>query len=766
MKQFRIIGIRILEDCDINIRKILKENTTYFFCKGYKVSEISAQFIERIEPSPKKNIYDVEGIDKKTGTPRIVNVSVSAIVGKNGDGKSTLIEIMMRILFRLTKYNNKKDSGLRAILYFEIGQDIYSIECNDNKIRSRKNDTLLKQLKEVRQLCYTLIINYSLYSYNLITDSYLANMVIDLFHDEDLDKIPMLIHPSRDYNDTINIQELLRLTNSRLLAIYSLSKKAREIDNSNIAIGFAYNINNLGPETLSDPLVYLLGIVNDSNDQNKHLKKYSLFNINTNCHYSISYPFIPEHKEQARQVINEIDRLLLSNRDIIKFIDSLDLMIEKPIKDQIQMLSSCYNNEPINSKNAQNTISIEVILLIIVILRAWEYAINDYLVCDLKLNEILQKVQEDNFQLNANESSALFVFSKILLEDTFLNVFYSLLNIDSICNILNSTSIDECEALTSLKEPINKIFMDGTKKERHDFNLSVNFLKKRNNSFFHEKRWSSRYKHFISFDKLYERIKGDKIEVSLNDIADNMPCSKIFEGQVVWGKKSLANNSTNLFESVLMSSGELQLLSAIGSIVFYIRSIDKDIPWTNDSQYRHINLILEEIELYYHPEYQRIFLYMLLQNIQNIELERIESINIIFVTHSPFILSDISQKNILFLKNGLDCGGEISVNPFAANVNEILCQSFFLDKGFMGELAKTKIQSLISFLRNEDTIADEYWDTTTARSFIEEIGEPLLSHNLMELYAQKYSTESDNLITWHEKQIEKLKKQKEDNHTK
>ena len=38
----------------------------------------------------------------------------------------------------------------------------------------------------------------------------------------------------------------------------------------------------------------------------------------------------------------------------------------------------------------------------------------------------------------------------------------------------------------------------------------------------------------------------------------------------------------------------------------------------------------------------------------------------------------------------------ISVNPYAANVNDILHQSFFLDKTFMGDYALERMQKLLS----------------------------------------------------------------------
>lgn len=67
-------------------------------------------------------------------------------------------------------------------------------------------------------------------------------------------------------------------------------------------------------------------------------------------------------------------------------------------------------------------------------------------------------------------------------------------------------------------------------------------------------------------------------------------------------------------------------------------------------------------------------------------------------------------------------------NPFAANVNDILYQSFFLSNGFMGEFAKQKIMKLIS---NKDK-----YDKLKARELIDLIGEPLLRDRLKDMWEE------------------------------
>ena len=79
------------------------------------------------------------------------------------------------------------------------------------------------------------------------------------------------------------------------------------------------------------------------------------------------------------------------------------------------------------------------------------------------------------------------------------------------------------------------------------------------------------------------------------------------------------------------------------------------------------------------------------------------------------------------------------LNPFAANVNDILHQSFFLDKGFMGEFARKKILSLVDSLKNGNNFHE--WNQEDARSFIEGLDEKLIRKLLMDLYKQCYEAD-------------------------
>lgn len=123
-----------------------------------------------------------------------------------------------------------------------------------------------------------------------------------------------------------------------------------------------------------------------------------------------------------------------------------------------------------------------------------------------------------------------------------------------------------------------------------------------------------------------------------------------------------------------LSSGERQFLFMMSSIIYHVMNI-KSVP-TSRVAYRYLNIVLDEVEMCFHPEYQRTFIYNLLNAIERLHLNTYCSFNIIITTHSPFLLSDIPQSNVLYMENGEVVDKSKMQNPFAANVNDILYQSF------------------------------------------------------------------------------------------
>lgn len=176
-------------------------------------------------------------------------------------------------------------------------------------------------------------------------------------------------------------------------------------------------------------------------------------------------------------------------------------------------------------------------------------------------------------------------------------------------------------------------------------------------------------------------------------------------------------NEQNIIPFWSLSSGERQIAYIISNFVYHIVNINS-VHYNNVDvvaklpllKYKYINVIFDEIELYFHPDLQRRFLFLIVEALKSIHIEHIEGINILLVTHSPFVLSDLPKSNVLALsKTNDDVVGE----TFCANIQEMLGQNFFMEYS-MGKIAQEQIEEIFRIYNhiagNEHIeISDEDW---------------------------------------------------------
>lgn len=149
-----------------------------------------------------------------------------------------------------------------------------------------------------------------------------------------------------------------------------------------------------------------------------------------------------------------------------------------------------------------------------------------------------------------------------------------------------------------------------------------------------------------------------------------------------------------------LSSGERQIAYTIGNLIYHLRNIESNSEDMNSNinhvsthKYGYVNVMLDEVELYFHPDLQRRFISLLLDSIKGLQLPSNYGINITLITHSPFVLSDIPDSNILCMsrtehKDAFD-------KTFAANIHDLFNNTFILPYT-IGEYAQRKITELTS----------------------------------------------------------------------
>ncbi|SIO32194.1 AAA family ATPase [Fibrobacter sp. UWB11] len=205
---------------------------------------------------------------------------------------------------------------------------------------------------------------------------------------------------------------------------------------------------------------------------------------------------------------------------------------------------------------------------------------------------------------------------------------------------------------------------------------------------------------------------------SLNDVDDCLPPPffdyELYVNKVENGEK--VNDKPIPYNQ--LSSGEIQLLQTLSIHAYHIGNL-LSVP-NGRIQYKNINLIFDELEVCLHPEYQCQFIYRLVEMLKALRKDD-ESIyfNVIIITHSPFVLSDIPLKQILFLEDGMQKNKKLKT--FGGNVGEMLYDSFFMDST-IGKFAEEKIKEIVRCIYNgvlskEDTVVKDVFNC---------IGDPVL----------------------------------------
>lgn len=175
-----------------------------------------------------------------------------------------------------------------------------------------------------------------------------------------------------------------------------------------------------------------------------------------------------------------------------------------------------------------------------------------------------------------------------------------------------------------------------------------------------------------------------------------------------------------------MSSGERALLNIMSRICF-ASQIENYMPGKGIQWNTNILLLIDEIDLYLHPEWQRRIVRDLLSLLRR--QFKGHYFQIILTSHSPIVLSDIPVENCIFLKkrsDGTVCQEERNAQTFGANIYTLYKDAFFLsdDKLAMGEFAQNKINQWI------DKIETGKFSEEEAYKIVGLIGEPLIRRNV------------------------------------
>lgn len=195
------------------------------------------------------------------------------------------------------------------------------------------------------------------------------------------------------------------------------------------------------------------------------------------------------------------------------------------------------------------------------------------------------------------------------------------------------------------------------------------------------------------------------------------------------------------YDFMSLSTGEQRLLRFFADI-YYCADKLKNNNETNV-------FLFDEMDLSWHPEWQRRMIdytYDLLKKIASSNENRNRKFNLIFTTHSPFILSDMPKDNVIFLDEGNNITKDVNLKTFGANIHDLFnCGLFFANSN------RRTIGEFVSNFINQDILEGIKNLSPDNQKQVEDkinlIGESLLKNMLLDkLYSNlAYKPETENV---------------------
>lgn len=685
---FKLLAIRPLEDCNPKFLKNLKENQIYQFYSDY-------EFVDGVGYSiaDNRNIQNVKIIKEASkSVPEDLygkNINISAIVGKNGSGKSALIELLIATIVKISLIideNFIKPEELYDKGEGELGENqfIKNVEKFKTSISSD-----LKDLKvEIYYLHNThfsqknqknKIITYNagfgikmrcieLNGQEIIIKDQIGNDVKYFSLNELDDKNPN--------NQRISQELFYFLEDLFYSTVVNYSH-------------YGFNTNEIGE--------WIKGVFH-KNDGYQLPLVINPFrekgNIDINSEKSLAESrflvnILQESKLrtiQRNKTITHIKIKLDNSKfkwDDRKNGDSRILNNKEEKKEIINLILKKFNIQINISNNTVNFFYSYAVDYLLIKLKKMTYheIFNDYKKCFSELDTIEKEGKKINrFKIENNK-----LFSSYL-DSLFLNFSHLTEKFRQALFYITYCYFDRNEIYENDKEKI----------------ISIDELYNWINSAYLLELEGAKEKFNNKDDELFKDIL---ISSYGNKFRTHHSLPSFFKIEYYFEKKISNNNFSNL------SSGEKQKVFSIHSVIYHIRNLVSVNSLNNVINeevaekllklitYKNINIVFDEIELYAHPDFQRCFIKELLDSLKVINLKH-NYLNIIFITHSPFILSDIPKQNVLFLSVDEKSKKAIphkynNSNTFGANIHEILTDGFFIENT-KGEFALSKIKVFLS----------------------------------------------------------------------
>ncbi|MFR0922144.1 MAG: AAA family ATPase [Clostridia bacterium] len=346
-----------------------------------------------------------------------------------------------------------------------------------------------------------------------------------------------------------------------------------------------------------------------------------------------------------------------------------------------------------------------------------------------KEKEIYEEIEREILDSHSNRRRTVLYIAYFILIDKFFEELYNKINNNDIINLINNEikkkvkrsraiemiyqviaiiknieidkiktiyqrSIDSEDSITDIVNEFKKFLQEICKKYERTLTNLNNIIRNA--------------KIMVEAIRPYEKEKMQSSKVLRQIIpiisVPNEEIKKLYK---------ILNSDNNFIEMFNLefkglSSGQQALLNLYSSFYDVLDKIKKQ---------KNVLILMDEPELYFHPEWQRKYIYFIVEFFNTYYKEK--NVQIIFTSNSPYVLSDLNNSSVIMLEK------EQENETFAGNIINLLIDNYFMEDT-IGKFSEEKIKEIVKRVKNNEVNRDDI-------KVINQIGEDIIRKNIEEM---------------------------------